>query len=414
LELRAPAIMLTYTLIANWVMKSVGNIVFGLLSERWGRLPIFFLGSALFSVCALGCSSAPSVAWLIALRSFQGFGEACGDLSVAVIRDVCADRSERIRMNSIRWSLRFLVPTSACSLGGPLAAFLGWRNFMVILAAWGCCNNIATAWLLQETRHPSTVSHSSPGSFSGGSSIGAGLLGMLRLLCSPLPGSCMLMGVLLFSLIYSTLGSVANIFEVFFQLNAGVVAMLMTSIPLASLFFPVVLIGQLGKDKPPLQTLQFGMFVQLAALCLALVFGYYSPVIVDLPCHAACLLVAWLMMTAVGVMVVPLEILFLDFFGHMAGLAIGLQAMLNTVLGSLVAVFMVQFVEDFHTSGLFWSSALLMAVCQVVFWGVLLRWHVDPSMVKGMSHEETFEDAAVQVDPSKRNFEATTASSIKD
>eukprot|EP00443_Scrippsiella_acuminata_P090750 CAMPEP_0115461986 /NCGR_PEP_ID=MMETSP0271-20121206/47586_1 /TAXON_ID=71861 /ORGANISM="Scrippsiella trochoidea, Strain CCMP3099" /LENGTH=572 /DNA_ID=CAMNT_0002888749 /DNA_START=183 /DNA_END=1901 /DNA_ORIENTATION=+ len=409
-ELGAPAYLVSYTLCVNFVAKAIGQIIMGLLAERWGRQPVFFLGSALYSVCALGCSSAPSVTWLLLLRACQGFGEASGDISVAVIRDILAP-SERFRMNSTRWFVRFLVPAAVCSLGGPIVSRLGWRNFMVVLAAWGCFNNVAVAWILPETRPlPKTVSA------SAGVSLKSSMLNAYGLLSSPLTAGSLILQAMIFALVYSTLIMTTLIFESYWRVQPDVVVALQTAFPVITLAFPVLMVGQLAKDSLPINSLRFGMSVQSVSLCVVFFFGFGSSGLAGVKLQAVVLSLIWLMMTAVGLVAVPLEMIFLEEIGHMAALASGIQAMLKTVLGAGLILAFVRVTEVYHEQGAFIFWGALMICCQAIFWGIILRWYVQPPDRKKQGTaflEDTLRDTVDEGEDCKPTSRAPSFKDVK-
>ena len=68
---------------------AVGQLIYGPLSDRFGRKPVILLGIASYAATALACSNAPTIEVLIGLRFLQGFF-ACSGVIVAraVIRDL--------------------------------------------------------------------------------------------------------------------------------------------------------------------------------------------------------------------------------------------------------------------------------------------------------------------------------------
>jgi len=59
---------------ATFVGLAIGAAFAGWLSDRFGRCFAFQFNLALFGICALICSLAPSMPWLIAIRCIQGIG----------------------------------------------------------------------------------------------------------------------------------------------------------------------------------------------------------------------------------------------------------------------------------------------------------------------------------------------------
>src|SRR4028118_380117 len=68
---------------------AICQIIYGPLSDRFGRKPPLYFGLGLFILGAIGCSFARSVEALIAFRFLQGVG-SCASMIIprAIIRDL--------------------------------------------------------------------------------------------------------------------------------------------------------------------------------------------------------------------------------------------------------------------------------------------------------------------------------------
>src|ERR1700760_1163618 len=73
-DLHATTSATQMTLIAFFVSFGLCQIVYGPLSDVYGRKPPLYGGLALFILGAIGCALAPTVHWLIAFRFLQGIG----------------------------------------------------------------------------------------------------------------------------------------------------------------------------------------------------------------------------------------------------------------------------------------------------------------------------------------------------
>jgi len=362
-------------LAVNWVLKGVGDFCLGLLSERWGRVPVFMIGSVLYSTTALACSTAPSVGWLILLRAIQGFGEANSDISTAVMRDVLEDMSDRVRMNSVRWCVRSIALPAALLLGGILGAVIGWRNVFIVMSAWGFLNHAGAAFILPETRPPPEVEE-----VASEASVGTVVCQVCTVLTSPVTCACIWMFVFLFAGIYAVLSTAPLAMEDFFGIDIVITSLLMSTIPLVGLLLPSVFLAALSRNVPPLDVMKVGMSVQLLAVCFASLFGLMvgSPVMSPMVSAFTTLLVVWLMVSALGLSVAPLEAIFLEPLGHIAGLASGLVAMMQTFLACAICLAVVVATMIWETRGMLWSLGAVMGCCQLVFWFVLARAYEPP------------------------------------
>jgi DHA1 family bicyclomycin/chloramphenicol resistance-like MFS transporter len=66
------------TLTALLLAFGGSQLVWGPVSDRWGRRPVLLAGLALYVVAALGCALAPSMDWLVAWRTLQGVATGAG------------------------------------------------------------------------------------------------------------------------------------------------------------------------------------------------------------------------------------------------------------------------------------------------------------------------------------------------
>jgi DHA1 family bicyclomycin/chloramphenicol resistance-like MFS transporter len=66
-----------------------GQIVYGPVSDRYGRKPALMTALLVFCAATLACAVAPGIEALIAARSLQGFGASGAIvLARAIIRDI--------------------------------------------------------------------------------------------------------------------------------------------------------------------------------------------------------------------------------------------------------------------------------------------------------------------------------------
>lgn len=77
------------TLSVFMLVMACGQILFGALSDRVGRRPVFLAGLTLFVLASVGCSQAGGVGVLVSLRALQALG-GCAAVVVgyAVVRDL--------------------------------------------------------------------------------------------------------------------------------------------------------------------------------------------------------------------------------------------------------------------------------------------------------------------------------------
>jgi len=130
---------------------AVGQLVYGPLSDRYGRRPVLMSGLVLYTLAGLAALVSPSVHALIAARLFQALGGCAGlVIARAIVRDTSTadDTAKRLAVMNLMVTVG---PGLAPIAGGALAATLGWRSIFVALCALGIINMLMTWKLVPET-----------------------------------------------------------------------------------------------------------------------------------------------------------------------------------------------------------------------------------------------------------------------
>lgn len=126
-------------------------LVYGPLSDRFGRRPVILAGVCIYLVGSVACMLAPTIETLIASRFLQALGACCGPVvGRAVVRDVYP-KEQAARVLSYMASAMALAPFAAPIAGGWFHALFGWRSNFVLLALFGIILLAAVWRLLDET-----------------------------------------------------------------------------------------------------------------------------------------------------------------------------------------------------------------------------------------------------------------------
>lgn len=137
----------------------LGQLVYGPLSDRYGRKPPLLAGLVLFVVASVLCALAPSLATLTALRLLQGLGGCAGIvIARAVVRD-CFSGPVLARAFSVVAMVSMLAPMLAPPLGALLLRWASWRFLFVVLAAFGFACLLTSVRLAETHPHHHRTDH---------------------------------------------------------------------------------------------------------------------------------------------------------------------------------------------------------------------------------------------------------------
>ena len=152
------------TLSAFFVGFGIGQLLYGPLSDRYGRRPMLLFGVSVYLVASAGAAFAPDIGALTAARFFQALG---GGAATVIARASVRDRhsgAEAARMLSTLMLIMGTAPLLAPSLGAQVLQFADWRAIFLLLAGWGGLALLAVVFLLPETRPPEMRSRAGLGS----------------------------------------------------------------------------------------------------------------------------------------------------------------------------------------------------------------------------------------------------------
>lgn len=123
----APMAAAQYTLSAMLLAFGLSQLIWGPLSDRYGRRPIMLLGLSAYGLAAVGSSFAPSMAWLIGLRVLQGAAMGAVVMCArAIVRDLY-NPTDGARVMSKGLSGLGVIACLSAPVGSLLAEFFGWR-----------------------------------------------------------------------------------------------------------------------------------------------------------------------------------------------------------------------------------------------------------------------------------------------
>lgn len=139
------------TLTALLLAFGTSQLVWGPLSDRFGRRPILLWGMGAYVLASVACALAPSMAWLLAGRALQGVAMGAGVMAArAVVRDLYAPAQGAHVMSQALTGLG-IIACACAPIGGILTDALGWRVALLTLAAFGAITFALLLWRFEET-----------------------------------------------------------------------------------------------------------------------------------------------------------------------------------------------------------------------------------------------------------------------
>jgi DHA1 family bicyclomycin/chloramphenicol resistance-like MFS transporter len=132
-------------------------LIYGPVSDRYGRKPVLVAGLTAFAVASLLCAVAPSIATLLIARLLEGAGAGAGiTMAFAIVRDLFSGAAARTRLSMVTAVIN-TAPVIAPTLGAVILTFAGWRAIYGALAAIGFLVVVVSLFGYAESRDPAMV-----------------------------------------------------------------------------------------------------------------------------------------------------------------------------------------------------------------------------------------------------------------
>ncbi len=299
-----------------------GQLIFGPLSDSYGRKPIIYVGFLVFAIASIICVNTNSYEVLIAGRILQGIGLASPrTLSIAMIRD-SYEGDYMAKVMSFIVMIFILIPIIAPTLGQYLMLTYNWQTIFNVQLGLGI---LVLFWFWK--RQPETLAVSKRIPFRT-ATLSSGFIEFFKhkqavaftLISGFITGSFM---------VY--LSTTQHIFEIQYDLGEDfplIFASLAIGVGFAT-YLNGVYVVRIGMKRIAL--------VSLAAYCLSallyvvLFFNVSNPPL-------------WVLLTffviqfiAVGFLFGNLRALAMQPIGHIAGVGAAINGFISTVMGVLIA-----------------------------------------------------------------------------
>ncbi|WP_434714643.1 multidrug effflux MFS transporter (plasmid) [Rhizobium sp. YTUHZ045] len=165
-DLHADNSVTQLTLLAFFISFALAQLVYGPLSDMWGRKLPLYLGIGLFAVASIGCAFATDIETLIAFRFVQGIGGAAGMvIPRAIVRDMHTG-VQAARLMSLLMLVFSISPILAPLTGSAVIELSGWRGVFWAVTGAAVIGLLLLSTQLEETR---------PGEERNGSGLGSAM-----------------------------------------------------------------------------------------------------------------------------------------------------------------------------------------------------------------------------------------------
>ena len=149
-NLTSDIVQLTLTVFI--IAAGIGQLVFGFLSDRYGRRPILLTGSFLFVASSITSVLSPNILFLLIMRAVQGLGAAaCMSMARVIIND-SFNKTEAAEKLSLITAIMVIFPLISLILGGFIAQTIGWVGTMYVFFIFGLIILTGSVYNISETK----------------------------------------------------------------------------------------------------------------------------------------------------------------------------------------------------------------------------------------------------------------------
>jgi DHA1 family bicyclomycin/chloramphenicol resistance-like MFS transporter len=136
-ELGASMGEIQLTLTALLLAFGISQLVWGPLSDRFGRRPVLLVGMSAYVLASIACVLASGIGWLIAARVLQGVAMGAAVMAArAIVRDLFQPHEGARVMSQALTGLGVIACTCA-PVGGLLSDWVGWRPALLAITVFG-------------------------------------------------------------------------------------------------------------------------------------------------------------------------------------------------------------------------------------------------------------------------------------
>jgi MFS transporter, DHA1 family, multidrug resistance protein len=139
------------TLTALLLAFGTSQLVWGPLSDRFGRKPILIIGMAAYATASMGSVFAATIDTLITWRAVQGVAMGAAVMCARAMTRDLYDPVEGTKIMSKGLTGLGVIACLSAPLGGLLSDWFGWRMAMVSLSVFGAVTLAMVVWRFEES-----------------------------------------------------------------------------------------------------------------------------------------------------------------------------------------------------------------------------------------------------------------------
>ena len=312
------------TMSAFMLSLAAAPLLYGPVSDRFGRKPVVVFGVALFVIASLACAVAQSLPVLLICRFVQGVGAASTAMTFAIIRDLFGETTARAKIANVVIAIN-VVTVIAPTAGAALLTLGSWRLIYAIQAGIGVILLLAVVLGFAESATIDPTNRLVPA---------AVLRSYLRVLTHPLSFAYILVGAAGGATVFAYVTGSSLFFIGVVGLRPDQYGLIFSACS-AAVMSGALLDGRLGISPAQVLTIGLALLAAAAATLLAMTLAGWTPsVLVAALLMAVALAFGMTMPNVMNATMQPLP----EIAGAVSSAAGSIQMTAGAVSSGLVAV----------------------------------------------------------------------------